>query len=449
MFQRILIANRGEIALRVIRACKELGIETVLVYSEEDADSVALDLADYGVCIGPAPPQKSYLDISRIISAAEVANIDAIHPGYGFLSENPHFAEICERCKITFIGPSPEAARLAGDKVLARQLAQKVKIPVVPGSDGPVETEKDALEVAHRLGYPVMIKAAGGGGGRGMRVAYNDPALVHNFMAAQAEAGAAFKNSTLYIERCVERARHVEIQILADKKGKTIHLGERDCTLQRRHQKLVEESPSPVVNASLRKELGAAAVSFAKAAGYSNAGTVEFLLDERGKFYFIEMNARIQVEHPVTEMVTGIDIVKEQILIAAGNKLSFSQRDVQMRGWTIEARINAEDPNDGFRPSPGVVTTFQIPGGPGVRVDSHVISGYRVSPHYDSLLAKIITHNRSRAECLAAMRRALSEMKVEGVKTTLRLQLEIFNNAQYIGGDVDTTFVDGMLGRRE
>src|SRR5262245_35173725 len=330
MFQRILVANRGEIALRVIRACKELGIEVVAVYSEADRNAPYLKLADYAVCIGPGPSAKSYLDISRIVSAAEISDVDAIHPGYGFLSENPHFAEVCESCNIKFIGPGPEASRQTGDKVLAKELAKKTKIPTVPGSDEAVGDDKMAREIAHRIGYPVIIKAAGGGGGRGMRIAHNDVSLANTFMAAQAEAGAAFKNSSVYLEKFVEKPRHVEIQILADAHGNVIHLGERDCTIQRRFQKLIEESPSPVLTPSLRKDMGNAAVTFAKAAKYVNAGTCEFLVDERGRFYFIEMNARIQVEHPVTEMVTGLDLIKEQIRIAAGEKLRFGQRDIVM-----------------------------------------------------------------------------------------------------------------------
>ncbi|MFN3485130.1 MAG: acetyl-CoA carboxylase biotin carboxylase subunit [Planctomycetota bacterium] len=447
MFSRILIANRGEIALRIIRACKELGIETVAVYSEADRPSLYLKQADYAVCIGPGPAAKSYLDISRIISAAEITNVDAIHPGYGFLSENPHFAEVCESCNIKFIGPPPEASRTTGDKVAARELARKLKIPTIPGSETAVKDEKEALEVAHRVGYPVMIKAAGGGGGRGMRVAHNDVSLVNSFLAAQAEAGAAFRNSALYIEKYIDKARHIEIQILADAHGNVVHLGERDCTIQRRFQKLIEEAPSPAMTPSLRKEMGNAAVTFARAAKYVNAGTCEFLVDERGKFYFIEMNARIQVEHPVTEMVTGIDLVKEQIRVAAGERLRFSQRDIVFDGVAIECRINAENPNDGFKPSPGKISAYYPPGGPGVRVDSHVYAGYQIPPYYDSMIGKLIVHRKTREETLAAMKRALSEFVIEGVPTTIPLHQAIFDHTQYMKGQVDTTFIESYFGK--
>jgi acetyl-CoA carboxylase biotin carboxylase subunit len=447
MFSRILIANRGEIALRIIRACRELGIETVAVFSEADRNSFYLKQADYAVCIGPGPAAKSYLDISRIVSAAEITDVDAIHPGYGFLSENPHFAEVCESCNIKFIGPPPEASRMTGDKVTARDLARKLKIPTIPGSETAVKDEKEALEVAHRVGFPVMIKAAGGGGGRGMRVAHNDVSLVNSFLAAQAEAGAAFRNSSLYIEKYIDKARHIEIQVLADAHGNVVHLGERDCTIQRRFQKLIEEAPSPVMTPSLRKEMGNAAVTFARAAKYVNAGTCEFLVDERGKFYFIEMNARIQVEHPVTEMVTGIDLVKEQIRVAAGERLRFSQRDVVLDGVAIECRINAENPNDGFNPCPGKISVYYPPGGPGVRLDSHVYAGYQIPPYYDSMIGKLIVHRKTREETLAAMKRALSEFVIEGVPTTIPLHLAIFDHTQYIKGQVDTTFIESYFGK--
>ncbi|OHB70418.1 MAG: acetyl-CoA carboxylase biotin carboxylase subunit [Planctomycetes bacterium RBG_16_43_13] len=447
MFSRVLIANRGEIALRVIRACKELGIETVVVYSEADKNAMYLKLADYSVCIGPAQAAKSYLDISRIISAAEITDVDAIHPGYGFLSENSHFAEVCRSCNIVFIGPNPEAQKAVGDKVNARELAKKVKIPLIPGSDTVLKDEKEALDVARRLGYPVMLKAAGGGGGRGMRIAHNDISLVNNFLSAQSEAGAAFKNSAIYLEKYINKARHIEIQILADRYGNIIHLGERDCTIQRRYQKLIEESPSPIMNSSLRKDMGNAAISFAKAAKYDNAGTVEFLVDERGKFYFIEMNARIQVEHPVTEMVTGVDLVKEQIRIAAGERLRYSQRDININGTAIECRINAEDPTDGFKPCPGKITSCYIPGGPGIRVDSHIYAGYEIPSFYDSLIGKLIVHRKTRGEALAAMKRALSEFVIEGVPTTIPLHLAIFDHTQYIKGQVDTTFIESYFSK--
>jgi acetyl-CoA carboxylase biotin carboxylase subunit len=447
MFSRILIANRGEIALRIIRACKEMGIESVVVYSEADRNSLYLKQADYSICIGPGPAAKSYLDISRIVSAAEISDVDAIHPGYGFLSENAHFAEVCESCNIKFIGPSPESSRATGDKVTARDLAKKLKIPTIPGSDTAVKDEKEALDVAHRVGYPVMIKAAGGGGGRGMRVAHNDVSLVHSFLAAQSEAGAAFRNSALYIEKYIDKARHIEIQILADQFGNTVHLGERDCTIQRRFQKLIEEAPSPVMTGSLRKDMGNAAITFARSAKYANAGTCEFLVDERGKFFFIEMNARIQVEHPVTEMVTGIDLVKEQIRIAAGERLRFSQRDVTWNGWAIECRINAENPSEGFKPCPGKITQYYAPGGPGVRVDSHAFAGYVIPPYYDSMIGKLIVHRKTREEAVATMKRALAEYVVEGVPTTIPLHLAIFDHTQYIKGQVDTTFIESYFGK--
>ena len=447
MFSRILIANRGEIALRILRACRELGVESVVVFSEADRNALYVKQADYAVCIGPGPAQKSYLDISRIISAAEIADVDALHPGYGFLSENAHFAEVCESCNIKFIGPPPEASRKTGDKVNARALAKKLKIPTLPGSESAVKDEKEALEIAHQVGYPVMIKAAGGGGGRGMRVAHNDVSLVQNFLAAQAEAGAAFRNNALYIEKRIEKPRHIEFQILADGHGNVLHLGERDCTIQRRFQKLIEEAPSPIMTNSLRKEMGRAAVEFARQAGYVNAGTCEFLVDERGKFYFIEMNARLQVEHPVTEMVTGIDLVCEQIRVAAGEKLRFGQRDIHLNGVAIECRINAENPNDGFKPSPGTITAYFPPGGPGVRVDSHVYSGYTIPPYYDSMIGKLIVHRKTRDEAVAGMRRALSEFVVEGVPTTIPLHLAIFDHTQYIKGQVDTTFIESYLGK--
>jgi acetyl-CoA carboxylase biotin carboxylase subunit len=447
MFSRILVANRGEIALRVIRACKEMGIETVAVYSEADRNCSYLKLADYAICIGPGPAQKSYLDISRILSAAEIADVDAIHPGYGFLSENAHFAEVCESCNIKFIGPSAESFRIAADKVSARDLAKKCRIPTIPGSEESVKDEKQALEIAHRVGYPVMIKASGGGGGRGMRAAHNDVSLVNGFLAAQAEAGAAFKNSQLYIEKFIEKPRHIEIQVIADAHGNYVHLGERDCSIQRRFQKLIEEAPSPVVTPSMRKDMGNAAIAFARASKYVNAGTCEFLVDERGKFYFIEMNRRIQVEHPVTEMVTGIDLIKEQIRIAAGQKLSFRQGDVTWTGHAIECRINAENPNDNFKPSPGKITSYVAPGGPGVRLDSHACAGYQIPPYYDSMIGKLIVHRSTRQDAVATMKRALAEFHVEGVPTTIPLHLAIFDHTQYIRGQVDTTFIESYFGK--
>ncbi|MBI3097922.1 MAG: acetyl-CoA carboxylase biotin carboxylase subunit [Planctomycetes bacterium] len=448
MFSRILVANRGEIALRVIRACKELGIETVAVYSEADAGAIYLQYADKSICIGPAPAAKSYLDIARIISTAEITDVQAIHPGYGFLAENSHFAEVCRSCNIQFIGPSPEASRAVGDKVRARALAIELGIPVSPGSDKPVADEKEAVRIAHEIGFPVMIKAAAGGGGRGMRVARNDVSLVSNLYAAQAEAQAAFKDPSVYIEKLVEHPRHVEIQVLGDEYGNLVHLGERDCTTQRRHQKLVEESPSPVLTEDLRRRMGECAVRFARAARYTNAGTVEFLVDDDGNFFFMEMNARIQVEHPVTEMVTGIDLVKEQIRIAAGRPLGYRQEDVRLRGAAIECRINAEDSMDGFRPSPGLIRRFILPGGLGVRVDTHAHAGYTIPPTYDSMIGKLIVHRPSREEALLTMRRALEEFVVEGVQTTIPFFLDLFSNAQFLSSDIDTNFVETYLGKR-
>jgi acetyl-CoA carboxylase biotin carboxylase subunit len=442
MFQRILVANRGEIALRVIRACRDLGIEVVAVFSEADRGAPYVDLADEAICIGPAAAADSYLNIPRLISAAEITDVQAIHPGYGFLSENPHFAEVCRTCRIEFIGPPQEAMRMLGNKNAARKLAQKVGVPVVPGSEGLLESDEQALALAQAIGYPVLIKAAAGGGGRGMRVARNDISLRSGLHAAQQEAEKAFKDGSVYLEKYVEQPRHVEVQILADRNGDTVHLWERDCSLQRRHQKLVEESPAPNLPPEVRQEMCAAAVRLVRAAGYQNAGTCEFLVDKQHRFYFIEVNARIQVEHPVTELVTGIDLVREQIRIAAGEPLRFRQEEVPHRGVAIECRINAEDPAAGFRPSPGLVTRWQPPGGPGVRLDSHVVPGYRVPPTYDSLVAKLLVHQPSRPEALACMRRALGEFVVEGIHTTIPLHREIFNHSSFIEAQVDTTFIE-------
>lgn len=442
MFQRILVANRGEIALRVIRACRDLGIEVVAVFSEADRGAPYLALADEAICIGPAAAADSYLNIPRLISAAEIANVQAIHPGYGFLSENAHFAEVCRACKIEFIGPPQEAMRRLGNKNEARKLAQSAGVPVVPGSEGLVQTEAEALRLAHDIGFPVLIKAAAGGGGRGMRVARNDISLQAGLKAAQQEAEKAFKDGSVYLEKYIEQPRHVEVQILADRAGNVVHLWERDCSLQRRHQKLVEESPAPNLPDSVRNEICAAAVRLVKQAGYYNAGTCEFLVDKSHKFYFIEVNARIQVEHPVTELVTGIDLVREQIRIAAGEALRFKQDEVPHHGSAIECRINAEDPAHGFRPSPGKVTRWQTPGGPGVRLDTHVVTGYTVPPTYDSLLAKLLVYQPTRAQALACMRRALAEFTVEGVKTTIPILREIFHHSAFIEGQVDTTFIE-------
>jgi acetyl-CoA carboxylase biotin carboxylase subunit len=445
MFSKILIANRGEIALRIIRACKELGVQTAVVYSTADKDARYLQLADQSICIGNAPPAESYLNIPRIISAAEIADVQAIHPGYGFLAENDHFAEICRSCKIEFIGPPVSAMAAVGDKVACKKLAKKAKVPTVPGSDGAVDDEKVALKVAGEIGYPVIIKAAAGGGGRGMRVAHNDVSLRAGLKQAQAEAENAFKDSTVYIEKYVEFGRHVEVQILADSHGNAIHLWERDCSMQRRHQKLVEESPSPFLQQSVREKLCEAAVRLVKAAGYVNAGTVEFLVDRDQSFYLLEVNARIQVEHPVTESVTGIDLIKEQIRIASGEPLSIRQKDVPQLGHAIECRINAEDPTRNFAPSPGLITEWCAPGGPGVRLDSHAYAGYRIPPNYDSMIGKLIVHRATRAQAISTMRRALSEFHIAPIHTTISMQLQIMDNQQFKDGTVDTGFVERVL----
>ncbi len=442
MFQRILVANRGEIALRVIRAAHDLGIECVAVYSEADRGAPYLDAADEKICIGPASSAESYLKIPRIISAAEIANVQAIHPGYGFLSENAHFAEVCRSCNIEFIGPPEAAMRQVGNKDAARRLAVSAGVPVVPGSDGILQSEAQALELARKFGYPVLIKAVAGGGGRGMRVARNDMSLVAGFKTAQQEAEAAFKDGSVYLEKYIEQPRHIEVQILADRHGSVVHLYERDCSLQRRHQKLVEESPAPNLPEKTRQAICAAAVKLIHAANYHSAGTCEFLLDKDNKFYFIEVNARIQVEHPVTELVTGIDLVREQIRIAAGEKLGYAQKDIVLRGAAIECRINAEDPSKDFRPSPGLITRWIPPGGPGVRMDTHVSQGYRVPPNYDSLIAKLLVHRNTRTEAIATMRRALREFVVEGIATTIPIHRELMSHSAFVEGKVDTTFIE-------
>jgi acetyl-CoA carboxylase biotin carboxylase subunit len=441
MFSRILIANRGEIALRVLRACKALGIQAVCVYSEADRDAVYLRYADETVCIGPSPAKESYLDIPRIISAAEIADVEAIHPGYGFLSENAHFAEVCRSCKITFIGPPPEAIKMMGDKVTAKAAARKAGVPLVPGSEGLVDNDQDALDVAHRIGFPVIIKATAGGGGRGMRVAHNDVSFVNAFLAARTEAEAAFKNPGVYIEKYVEGARHVEIQVFADQHGNVVHLGERDCSVQRRHQKLIEESPSPALDEELRARMGACAVALAKQAGYVNAGTVEFLVDRDRNFYFMEMNTRIQVEHPVTEMVTGFDLVKTQIRVASGERLPWVQEDVKLRGHAIECRINAEDPDDDFKPRPGKIERYFAPGGIGVRLDSHAYSGYVVPQFYDSMIGKLIVRGETRDEAIQTMKRALEEFLIEPIKTTIPIHRKILEHDKFVRGTHDTGFI--------
>jgi acetyl-CoA carboxylase biotin carboxylase subunit len=445
MFSKILIANRGEIALRIIRACRELGIRTVAVYSQADKESLHVRFADEAICIGEPHSSNSYLNIPAIISAAEITDVEAIHPGYGFLAENPHFAEICESCKITFIGPTPESIRLMGDKMAARTSMQKVGLPIVPGSATAVKNKEEALKTARKIGYPVIIKAAAGGGGKGMRIAHNDIRLVASLMTAQAEAEANFGNADVYIEKYIEKPRHVEIQILADKHGHIVYLGERDCTIQRRHQKLLEESPSPAVDSKLRKRLGELAVKGAKAANYTSAGTIEFLLDHKNNFYFMEMNTRIQVEHPVTEMVTGIDMIKEQIRSAAGEKLRFKQEDIQIKGAAIECRINAEDFENNFMPSPGKIELLNLPGGAGVRVDTHIYQGYIVPPYYDSLVAKLITYGKNRNEAIRIMQRALSEFQVAPIKTTIPFHQRLLENALFLKSDISTHFVQEML----
>ena len=446
MFRRVLIANRGEIAQRVIRACRELGIETVAVYSAADADALYLRQADETICIGPAQSAKSYLDIPSIIAAAEVADADAIHPGYGFLAENEHFAEVCRSCKIHFIGPEPEVIAALGDKVRAREMARKAGVPVVPGSDGAVEDEKRALDVAQQIGYPIMIKAAAGGGGRGMRIARNEPSLVASFHQASSEAKAAFGDGTVYFEKFVENPRHIEVQILADEHGQIVHLGERDCSIQRRHQKLIEESPSPSLTPELREKICQSALRVAREAGYTNAGTVEFLLSRDGSFYFIEVNARIQVEHTVTELVTGLDLIQQQILIASGERLSFGQQDIKFSGHALEVRINAEDPDKDFQPSPGLISLFVPPGGPGVRLDSHCYSGYRIPPNYDSMIGKLLVHRPRRDLSIRTMLRALDEFVIQGPKTTIPLYGNILRHSDFRAGDHDTGFVERYYG---
>ncbi len=442
MFRRILVANRGEIALRIMRACRELGVETVAIYSEADRGAAYLNLADEAFCVGPPKAADSYLKIDRVISAAEIGNVQAIHPGYGFLAENAHFADVCRSCQIEFIGPSAEAMNLVGDKNAARRLAAEADVPTVPGSEGLVTSEAEAVQLAHEIGFPVLIKASAGGGGRGMRVALNDLALKSALQQAQAEAEAAFGNPDIYLEKYVEHPRHVEVQVLADTHGNVVHLWERDCTMQRRHQKLIEESPAPLLDEDTRNAMCAAAVRLVKAADYANAGTVEFIVDQQGRYYFIELNARIQVEHPVTEMVTGIDLIKAQIRVAAGESLPFSQEDITRQGVAIECRINAEDPDKNFRPTPGKITELIAPGGFGVRFDSHVHAGYVVSPHYDSMIGKLIVHQPTRAEAIDCMRRALSELKVQGISTTASLQMKILEHSAFVSGEVDTTFIE-------
>ena len=448
MFKKILIANRGEIALRVIRACREMGVRTVAVYSEADRESLHVRFADEDVCIGPPPARESYLNVPRIIAAAEITGADAIHPGYGFLAENAEFSEICQKSDIAFIGPTPEQIRRMGDKAMARETMKESGVPIVPGTEAISDPEK-ALDAARKIGFPVLIKAASGGGGKGMRVAAEASEFARQFGMARNEAGAAFGDERVYIEKYLARPRHVEFQILGASDGRVIHLGERDCSTQRRHQKLVEEAPCPVLTPEMRQEMGDAAVRGAKAIDYVGAGTMEFLLDEDGSYYFMEMNTRIQVEHPVTEMTTGFDLIKEQIRAAAGLPLSIPEGEIELRGHAIECRINAEDPERNFAPSPGVIKTFHPPGGPGVRMDTHVYAGYRVPPFYDSLLAKLIVHGATREEALSRMRNALGSLIIEGVHTTIPFLLEVMDHPAFIEGKIDTKFLERMFAERE
>ncbi len=454
MFEKILVANRGEIAVRVIRACKELNIKTVAVYSEADANSMHAQLADEAICIGKAPSNESYLRIDRIISAAEIADVDAIHPGYGFLSENAHFSDVCESCNIRFIGPSSRAMNALEDKSVSRNLAKKAGVPLPPGSDGLIENEQEALSTAKRIGYPIMIKAVAGGGGRGMRVAHNDISLIKGYHTARTEAEKAFGNSGVYIEKYIESPHHIEFQILGDNRGNIIHLGERDCSVQRRNQKIVEETPSPFIENKfkhLRKAMGKAAVKIAEVANYTNAGTVEFIVDEKGNYYFLEVNKRIQVEHPITEEVTGVDLVKLQIMIAMGEPLKMSQSDVVFKGHSIECRINAEDPFSDFRPSPGRIEMYYAPGGRGVRIDSHAYAGYTIPSHYDSMIGKLITTGKDRREAMDLMNRALGEYMITGIKTTIPFQQAILQDPNFRRGVYSTNFVEQLLtgARRE
>ncbi len=455
MFEKILVANRGEIAMRIIRACRELNIKTVAVYSKPDANSMHVQIADEAICIGEGPSSDSYLRIDRLISAAEITDVDAIHPGYGFLSENAHFADVCESCNIRFIGPRSAAMNALHDKALSRNLAKRAGVPTPPGSEGLVETEQDALSISKKIGYPVMIKAVAGGGGRGMRVAHNDVSLVKGYHTARTEAEKAFGNSGVYIEKFIENPHHVEFQILGDNRGNLIHLGERDCSIQRRNQKLIEETPSPLLDRreskDLRKKMAKAALRIGELANYTNAGTVEFIADDHGNFYFLEVNKRIQVEHPITEEITGIDLVRQQILIAAGERLSISQSDVRVRGHSIECRINAEDPFQDFRPSPGRIEMYYSPGGIGVRLDSHAYAGYTIPPYYDSMIGKLITWGKDRAEAINRMSRALNEYLITGVKTTIPFQMAVLQDPDFRRGQYTTSFVEKLLSgaRRE
>jgi acetyl-CoA carboxylase biotin carboxylase subunit len=445
MFQRILVANRGEIALRVFRACREMGIETVAVCSAADRGADYLKAANESICIGPAAANQSYLVIKNIIAAAEIGNVQAIHPGYGFLSENEHFAEVCRECKIEFIGPSADAMAKLGDKVTAKEIAKAAQVNLVPGSDGLITSEAEAIVVAEKIGYPVLIKATAGGGGKGMRVARNDISLKAGLKAAAMEAEKAFNNAGVYLEKYIENPRHVEVQIIADLHGEVVHLWERDCSSQRRHQKLIEESPAPNLPQSVREDICKAAVRLIQIANYTNAGTVEFIVDQNNQFYFIEVNARIQVEHPVTEMVTGVDLIQQQIKVASGQPLPWKQRAIPCNGAAIEVRINAEDPDNDFRPSPGKITKLRVPGGHGVRWDSHIHEGYVVGPYYDSMIGKLIVHKPTRPEAIACVKRCLDEFVVDGIKTTIPLLKRILNHTAFVEGKMYTTFIEQQL----
>jgi acetyl-CoA carboxylase biotin carboxylase subunit len=442
LFKKVLIANRGEIAIRIIRACKELGIKTVAIYSTVDENALHTVFADEAVCIGPSPSAQSYLNTTRIISAAEITGADAIHPGYGFLAENAEFAEVCNSCEITFIGPSADNIKRMGDKAEAKKTMIEAGVPVIPGSEGVIQKEEEAKKLASEIGYPVMLKAVAGGGGKGMRIVRDSTTMENSFMMARAEAEAAFGNAGLYMEKYVENPRHIEIQILGDQHGNVVHLGERECSIQRRHQKLIEESPSPIIDEKMRKEMGASAVKGASHVGYYSTGTMEFLVDKNLNYYFMEMNTRIQVEHPVTEMVYNVDLIKEQILVATGEKLRLKQTALKPLGHSIECRINAEDPSNNFIPSPGEITSFYQPGGPGTRVDTHIYATYKIPPYYDSLIAKLIVHGKDRKEAIDRLARALDEFVIEGIKTTIPFHKYVIRTKEFISGKFDTNFIE-------